>query len=102
MQAGAGQQQARGRCWQGATQPPAHPLLQVYSDMLEWLPGGSDLEETGTQFVSSQLDVLQAVPVHKGILLAKLRPGQEIDLECHCVKGGPLLAAGAGVAHAPA
>lgn len=59
----------------------------VYSDMLEWLPGGSDLEETGTQFVGSQLDVLQAVPVHKGILLAKLRPGQEIDLECHCVKG---------------
>ena len=26
-------------------------------------------------------------PVHKDILIAKLRPGQEIDLKCHCVKG---------------
>ena len=26
-------------------------------------------------------------PVERDILIAKLRPGQEIDLKCHCVKG---------------
>lgn len=26
-------------------------------------------------------------PVHDDILIAKLRPGQEIDLVCWCVKG---------------
>lgn len=26
-------------------------------------------------------------PIHSDILLNKLRPGQEIELKCHCVKG---------------
>ncbi len=26
-------------------------------------------------------------PVHNDILLAKLRPGQEVDIEMHCIKG---------------
>jgi DNA-directed RNA polymerase I and III subunit RPAC1 len=26
-------------------------------------------------------------PVHSDILIAKMRPGQEIEMRCHCVKG---------------
>lgn len=29
----------------------------------------------------------QVLPVHDDILIAKLRPGQAIELECHCIKG---------------
>lgn len=50
----------------------------VHSDQFNWIPQGS------------QQDVFVADPIrpcHADILLAKMRPGQEIDLEVHCVKG---------------
>ncbi|KAN0065510.1 DNA-directed RNA polymerase core subunit rpc40 [Thecaphora frezii] len=50
----------------------------VYSDQLKWDPKGSQEE-----------DFADCPPraVHDRILLAKLRPGQELDLELHCEKG---------------
>jgi len=63
---------------------------KVYSSDLQWLPGGSEMpEETGTApFGEAQRERLAEVrPVHDDILLAKLRPGQAIELECHCIKG---------------
>lgn len=46
-------------------------------------------EETSCAFTGSQTEVHPAAirPVHERILLARLRPGQEIDLEAHCTKG---------------
>jgi DNA-directed RNA polymerases I and III subunit RPAC1 len=62
---------------------------KVESKSLEWLPDGSELpDETACVFPTSQRGVLPDVaPVHADILLAKLRPGQAIELECHCTKG---------------
>jgi DNA-directed RNA polymerase I and III subunit RPAC1 len=62
---------------------------KVYSSQLEWLSAGSELpEDTKTMFESDQSLLLDSVnPVHDDILIAKLRPGQTIQLECHCVKG---------------
>jgi DNA-directed RNA polymerase I and III subunit RPAC1 len=64
----------------------------VYSKQLEHLPRGSDWppeeEEAAsklTQFSSSQSDVFS--PVNNDILLAKLGPGQEIDLHAIAMKG---------------
>ncbi|KAI8868672.1 DNA-directed RNA polymerases I and III subunit RPAC1 [Ramicandelaber brevisporus] len=51
----------------------------VYSRQLEWIPKGTQ----GERFVGP--NVIR--PVHGNILIAKLRPGQEIDCEIHCVKG---------------
>lgn len=62
----------------------------VLSGQLQWLPEGSELpEETSTRFASSQADLLPegVAPVHDDILLAKMRPGQAIELEAHCIKG---------------
>jgi DNA-directed RNA polymerase I and III subunit RPAC1 len=65
----------------------------VTSRDLEWLPLGSALpEETDaklTAFSKSQSAVLPegAAAVYPDILLAKMRPGQEIELEAHAVKG---------------
>lgn len=50
----------------------------MYSKDLTWIPIG----DQGNQF---QCDPPR--PVHPDILLAKMRPGQEIELRCHCVKG---------------
>lgn len=50
----------------------------VYSQSVKWLPQGS------------QEDVFSSDPIRPclgDILLLKLRPGQEVDLELHCVKG---------------
>ncbi|KAM0681851.1 DNA-directed RNA polymerases I and III subunit RPAC1 [Mitosporidium daphniae] len=49
----------------------------VYSSMLQWIPQGNQ----GTEFQDSPVR-----PVHPDILIAKLRPGQELDLELHCEK----------------
>lgn len=50
---------------------------------------GSEIAETGAQFSESQAGVVPGGvrPTYDDILLAKLRPGQAIELECHCVKG---------------
>ncbi|EFJ30679.1 hypothetical protein SELMODRAFT_409226 [Selaginella moellendorffii] len=66
----------------------------VKSDQLKWLPGGSlysmtdDSNKTYTSF-SCRQDTIQndIAPRYKDILLAKLRPGQAIELEAHAVKG---------------
>lgn len=49
----------------------------VYTKQMEWVPIGNQrqLHENGIS------------PVDGEILLTKLRPGHEIDLEMHCVKG---------------
>lgn len=64
---------------------------KVYSNALTWLPTGSELpEETGAVFSTAQEVAVGDVPVkpvHDDILLAKLRPGQAIELEAHCTKG---------------
>jgi DNA-directed RNA polymerase I and III subunit RPAC1 len=63
---------------------------KVYSSQLVWLPTGSEMPgETGAQpWANSQSEMLEAVrPMHDDILIAKLRPGQAIEVECHCVKG---------------
>uniref|UniRef100_A0A383VU15 DNA-directed RNA polymerases I and III subunit RPAC1 n=2 Tax=Tetradesmus obliquus TaxID=3088 RepID=A0A383VU15_TETOB len=63
---------------------------KVYSRDLVWLPSGSELpDETGCRFGRSQEGMFAAPPrdVEQNILLAKLRPGQCIELEAHAVKG---------------
>lgn len=65
---------------------------RVLSQALQHLPEGSEIEdETGCKFSRNQNDVLGlktgVQSVIPDILLAKLRPGQCIHLEAHCVKG---------------
>ena len=79
------------RCTRGADGEMRNAA--VTSGDLEWLPLGSALpEETDaklTAFSKSQASMLAtpAAAVHSDILLAKMRPGQEIELEAHAVKG---------------
>ena len=51
---------------------------QVLSSHLEWIPQGDQGERFGDTPIR---------PVHPDILVAKLRPGQEIHLEAWCEKG---------------
>lgn len=63
---------------------------KVYSSKLEWLSTGSELpNDTKTVFGCDQSMMIESPvePVHNDILIAKLRPGQTITLECHCIKG---------------
>ncbi|KAI7838406.1 hypothetical protein COHA_007810 [Chlorella ohadii] len=63
---------------------------KVYSSALQWLPEGSEMpDETSCRFASSQAALVPegVRPVHDDILIAKLRPGQAIELECQCIKG---------------
>lgn len=66
----------------------------VYSNALQWCPDGSQLpDDDGTKyanFARSQREIFgdeELGCVHDDILLVKLAPGQEVELECHCVKG---------------
>jgi DNA-directed RNA polymerases I and III subunit RPAC1 len=52
----------------------------VYSGDLEWVPQG-DQEE---RFRNEPSPI---APIHQDILIAKLRPGQSIELEAHCRRG---------------
>lgn len=51
---------------------------KVLSNQLEWIPIGDQANEFACD---------QPAPVHSDILIARLRPGQEIDMEMHCHKG---------------
>lgn len=50
----------------------------VYSEQLTWDAKGAQHED----FAGAE-----PKPVHDKVLIAKLRPGQELDLELHCEKG---------------
>ncbi|KAF8414281.1 hypothetical protein HHK36_002283 [Tetracentron sinense] len=82
------------------------PRLTVKSDELKWLPNGSELllatenpnsnsssrPKTYTSFSCSQDSLPEFSnnpigPKHHDIIIAKLGPGQEIELEAHAVKG---------------
>ncbi|XP_004498147.1 uncharacterized protein [Cicer arietinum] len=80
------------------------PRITVKSDELKWLPNGSDLiaddtkpnagskPKTFTSFSCSQDSLPEFSkkplgPTNPDIILAKLGPGQEIELEVHAVKG---------------
>lgn len=52
----------------------------VYSGDLEWVPQGDQEERF-------QNEPSPIAPIHKDILIAKLRPGQSIELEAHCRRG---------------
>ncbi|XP_043715184.1 DNA-directed RNA polymerases I and III subunit RPAC1-like isoform X2 [Telopea speciosissima] len=80
--------------------------LTVKTDTLKWLPNGSEFPvasenpasnpaskpKTYTSFTCSQDSLPEysdqpIAPKHNDIILAKLGPGQEIELEAHAVKG---------------
>ncbi|TXG75061.1 hypothetical protein ES332_1Z019100v1 [Gossypium tomentosum] len=62
------------------------PRIKVKSDALKWLPNGSELvketRNTIPEFVKNPI-----IPKYPDIIIAKLGPGQEIELEAHAVKG---------------
>lgn len=63
---------------------------RVYAKDLHFLPMGSQMpDETGCRFAVGQQQMLPkgVKAVNEDILVAKLRPGQIIDLEAHCIKG---------------
>mmetsp|Transcript_7993 Transcript_7993/g.26632 ORF Transcript_7993/g.26632 Transcript_7993/m.26632 type:complete len:378 (+) Transcript_7993:132-1265(+) len=67
---------------------------EVLTSQMEWLPRGSeyppDQEKKYTTFQRTQEEMFQDSPiacVHDDVVIAKMRPGQEIELEAHCVKG---------------
>ncbi|KAK7301902.1 hypothetical protein RJT34_12779 [Clitoria ternatea] len=80
------------------------PRITVKSDQLQWLPNGSELPcenakpnadskpKTFTSFACSQDSLPEFScnplgPTNPDIIVAKLGPGQEIELEAHAVKG---------------
>lgn len=50
----------------------------MYSGDIKWVPVGNQADV----FADAKIG-----PVHDDILLAQLRPGQELDIVMHCVKG---------------
>ncbi|KFK40756.1 hypothetical protein AALP_AA2G036700 [Arabis alpina] len=82
--------------------PKGGSRMNVLTNELKWLPNGSEfLKESGdstskpktyTSFNQSQDSFPEfadnpIAPTHPDILIAKLSPGQEIELEAHAVKG---------------
>ncbi|XP_010450451.1 PREDICTED: DNA-directed RNA polymerases I and III subunit rpac1-like [Camelina sativa] len=83
--------------------PKGDPRRKVLSSELKWLPNGSELlkesaggsttnPKTHTSFSRSQDSFPEfadnpIMPSFQDILIAKLGPGQEIELEAHAVKG---------------
>ncbi|RDX83151.1 DNA-directed RNA polymerases I and III subunit RPAC1 [Mucuna pruriens] len=84
--------------------PVGQPRITVKSDELKWLPNGSEFPcedvkpnagskpKTFTSFTCSQDSLPEfssnpLCPTYPDIILAKLGPGQEIELEAHAVKG---------------
>ncbi|KDP39298.1 hypothetical protein JCGZ_01055 [Jatropha curcas] len=76
------------------------PRRTVYSEELKWLPNGSEFAKesekvdskpsTYTSFSCSQDSLFSSNPIRPWedkIIVAKLGPGQEIELEAHAVKG---------------
>jgi DNA-directed RNA polymerase I and III subunit RPAC1 len=53
-------------------------MLTVYSKDLIWEPKGNQEEKFANN---------PPRPVHDDIVIAKLRPGQEMEMELHCQKG---------------
>lgn len=53
-------------------------LLIVYSKDIKWVPIGNQADVFADCCIG---------PVHDDILIAQLRPGQELDIVMHCVKG---------------
>lgn len=53
-------------------------IIIVYSSDLVWEPKGNQEEKFGDS---------PPRPVHDDIVIAKLRPGQEMEMELHCQKG---------------
>eukprot|EP00124_Ichthyophonus_hoferi_P004507 Ihof_evm1s506 gene=Ihof_evmTU1s506 len=64
----------------GKADKPAAPTksMSVYSRDIVWVPQGTQLERHKTTPIGM---------VYDDILLIKLRPGQEIDIQLHCEKG---------------
>lgn len=58
--------------------PTSHITRPVYASDLVWKPQGTQAE----RFASAP-----PTPVPPNILIAKMRPGQVIDMELHCEKG---------------
>ena len=62
----------------------------MYAEDLKFMPKGSLMpDETGCRFAVGQRQMLPhgVQAVDGKILIAKLRPGQVIHLEAHCIKG---------------
>ena len=78
-------------CWFAAHCNTIHACpAAVYAEDLKFMPKGSLMpDETGCRFAVGQHQMLPdgVKPVDDKILVAKLRPGQVIDLEAHCIKG---------------
>lgn len=53
-------------------------LISVYSKDIKWVPIGNQADVFADNGIG---------PVHDDILIAQLRPGQELDIIMHCVKG---------------